>query len=219
MKTIKVIITGATGMVGEGVLHECLKHESISNVLVVGRKTCGVKHPKLKEVLLSDFFNLSPIEDELKGYDACLFCLGTTSVGKKEKEFYHLTYELTMNFAQAVANKNSDLTFCYISGAGTNADGRMMWQKVKGKTENDLMKFGFKNVFNFRPAYIQPTKGMKNTLGAYKFISWMYPILKSLFPKSACTLQELGLAMIQVSLHGFEKNFVEVKDMVALSKR
>src|SRR5476651_2638272 len=141
-KKIRVIITGSTGMVGEGVMHECLLHPDVEAVLVINRKPDGVVHPKLKEIVHKDFFDLSAIEDQLKGYNACYFCLGVTSLGKKEPEYYKLTYTLTLNFAQTLVKHNPDMTFCYVSGAGTDSteSGKIMWARVKGKTENDLMK-------------------------------------------------------------------------------
>lgn len=207
-------------MVGEGVLHECLQHEAVESILVINRKPCGVQHPKLKEIIRTDFFDLSGIEDQLKGYNACFFCLGVSSIGMKEDEYHRLTYSLTMNVAGILARQNNDMVFCYISGASTDSSekGRIMWARVKGKTENDLVKLPFKQVYNFRPGYMQPTKGLKNTLRFYKFVSWLYPFLKLLLPGSASTLKELGLAMIQVTLKGYPKNILEVKDIVALAK-
>lgn len=207
-------------MVGEGVLHECLLHDSIEQILVINRKPCGIQHPKLKEIVHTDFFDLSTVANQLAGYNACFFCLGVSSVGMKEKEFYRLTYTLTMNFATTVAAQNNDMIFCYISGASTDSSekGRMMWARVKGKTENDLMKLPFKKMYAFRPGYMQPTKGLKNTLKPYKYISWLYPLLRAIFPRRVSTLKELGLAMIQVTLKGYPKNILEVKDIVALAK-
>jgi uncharacterized protein YbjT (DUF2867 family) len=152
-KPIKVIITGATGMVGEGVLHECLNHPMVEEVLIVNRKPFGMEHPKLKEIIHADFFDISPIRDQVKGYDACFFCLGVSSVGLKEDEYYRLTHTLTLNFATILAAANPNMTFEYISGAGTDKTekGRSMWARVKGKTENDLAKLPFKKVYNFRP--------------------------------------------------------------------
>jgi len=217
---IRAIITGASGMVGEGVLHECLQDPEVESVLVVGRKPCGTKHPKLKEILHNDFYDLSPIEDQLRGYNACFFCLGTTSVGKSEEEYYKITYILTMHFATTVSNVNSDMTFCYISGTGTDSSeqGRSMWARVKGKTENDLQKLPFKQVYNFRPSYMQPTPGLKHTLKPYKYISWLYPVLRFLFPKHVTTLKEVGIAMINAVKKGYDKPTIEVKDILALSK-
>ena len=217
---IKVIITGATGMVGEGVLHECLLHENIEEILLVTRKSCGITHPKIKELVHNDFYDLSSIASQLKGYDACFFCLGISSIGMKEPDFYKVTYTLTMHFANTVSIQNNAMTFCYISGASTDSTekGKVMWARVKGKTENDLMKVAFKAVYNFRPGYMQPTKGLKNTLGFYKYVSWMYPLLKRIFPNRVSTLSELGQAMINAALKGYTKNILEVKDIKALAK-
>lgn len=218
---LKAILTGATGMVGEGVLHECLQHDEVEQVLVVGRKPCGITHPKLKEIILPDLYNLSVIEDQLTGYHACFFCLGISSVGKKEPEFYKITYKLTMNFAATLSKYNSGMTFCYISGAGTDSTekGRMMWARVKGKTENDLMKLPFKKVYNFRPGVIKPTKGLKNTLKFYNYLGWLIPIIKLVAPGSVSSLKELGIAMINAAGKGYEKQVLEVKDIVVLAKK
>src|SRR5260221_14175957 len=139
---LKVIITGATGMVGEGVLHECLLHPMVEEVLIINRKPYGIVHPKLKEIIHSDFFDISAIESRLIGYNACFFCLGVSSIGMKEPEYYRLTYTLTINFAQTLSKLNRDMTFCYVSGSGTDSSekGKSMWARVKGKTENELMK-------------------------------------------------------------------------------
>ncbi len=218
---IKAIITGATGMVGEGVLHECLLHPNVESVLLINRKTCGVKHEKLKEIILKDFFDLSSIEEQLKGYNACYFCAGVSSVGKKEDEYKRITYDLTLNFANTLLSINSEMTFCYVSGVGTDSTekGRSMWARVKGKTENDLLNLPFKAVYMFRPGYIQPTKGLNNTYKIYKVISPLYPILNLLFPKYTVTLEELGKAMINVTLFGSEKKVLECKDIIQRSKR
>src|SRR5476651_931739 len=173
---LKTIITGATGMVGEGVLHECLLNEDVAEVLVIGRKTCSVVHPKLKEIIHADFFDLSAIESQLSGYNACYFCLGVSSVGMKEPEYYKLTYSLTMNVAQTLSKLNPDMTFCYVSGAQTDSTekGRQMWARVKGKTENDLAKLPFRQEFNFRPGLMKATQGQKNLIPLYKYLSWLY---------------------------------------------
>jgi hypothetical protein len=220
MSKVKVIITGATGMVGEGVLIECLQHNDVEEVLVVNRRSCGVMHPKLKEIIHTDFFDLSPIEDQLKSYNACFFCLGVSSVGMKEAQYYHLTYELTMHAAQTLSKLNPDMTFCYVSGAGTDSSeqGSIMWARVKGKTENELTKLPFKQVYNFRPGFLEPTKGMKN-IKYYKYISWLTPLLRKIMPKYISSLRELGLAMIHAAMQGYEKQILEVPDIIALSKR
>jgi len=219
---IKVIITGATGMVGEGVLHECLLSDMVEQVLVVGRRPCGVSHPKMKEIVLADLFNLASIDnydvdDKLSGYNACFFCLGVSSLAVKEPEYSRITYKLTMSFAETVSALNPDMTFCYVSGAGTDGteNGSISWARVKGKTENDLTKLPFKQVFNYRPAFMLPTKGLKNALSFYQYISWMYPAMRKLFPNGVSTLTELGLSMINVTLNGYGKTVLDVKDIVS----
>ena len=216
---VKAILTGATGMVGEGVLHECLLHDDVEEVLVVGRRPCGVHHSKLKELLIPDFFDLTSIGDQLSGYNACFFCLGVSSVGMKQPEYYKLTYELTMNFAHTLVSRNHGMTFCYISGRSTNENGKMMWARVKGKTETDLMKLNFQKVYNFRPGVMTPTKGLKNTLSLYKYLGWLLPVIKLLAPASVSSLKEVGIAMINVVQKGYEKQILEVRDIVALSKK
>jgi len=208
-------------MVGEGVLRECLKNDAVEKILVVGRRSCGVSHPKLTEIVHRDFFDLSAIEDRLSGYDACFFCLGMSSVGMSKEEYERMTYDLTMNFAETLAKKNNEMTFCYISGRGTDSTGtsKLHWARTKGKVENDLMKLPFKNAFGFRIAFVKPEKGAKNTLTPYKFIGWLFPIMKAISPNSATTLPEIGKAMINGTTKGYEKTILEVADIIELSKR
>ncbi len=216
--SINVIITGATGMVGEGVLHECLQSEQVAKVLIINRRTTGIKHPKLTEILHENFMDVSPLMPAVSGYDACFFCLGVSSVGMKEAEFSRLTYDLTIGFARLLSSQNPAMTFCYVSGAGTDSSekGRLMWARVKGKTENTLMQLPFKAVFLFRPAIIIPTPGLKNTLKLYRYFGWLIPLFKVLIPNSICSLKEMGEAMIQVALTGNEKKILEVKDIKQL---
>jgi len=218
---IKAVITGATGMVGEGVLHECLLHPNVESVLVINRKPCEVKHEKLKEIIHKDLFDLSSIEDQLTGYNACYFCAGVSSVGKNEDEYKRITYDLTISFANTLVKLNPDMPFCYVSGVGTDSTekGRSMWAKIKGKTENDILKLPFKSSYMFRPGYIQPTKGLKNTYKAYKLFALFYPILKLIFPKYVTTLREIGSAMINVTLYDSDKQILECRDIVHQSKR
>ena len=218
-KKIRVIITGATGMVGEGVLHECLNHPLVEQVLVVNRNSCGVEHPKLVEILHKNFFDLSSIEGHLYGYNACFFCLGVSSVGMNEDKYTKITYTLTLNFAQTLLKLNQDMTFCYVSGAGTDSTekGRSMWARVKGRTENELAQLPFEQEFNFRPGYMHPTPGLKNTLPAYKYMSWLYPVVRKLFPNTASSLAELGQAMIKAAIIGYPEQVLEVKDIVKLA--
>jgi hypothetical protein len=193
----------------------------VEEVLVVGRRPCGVVHDKLKEIVHPDFHYLASIENQLGGYDACFFCLGVSSVGMKEDEFFKHTYLLTINFATTLVHQNSNMVFCYISGAGTDSSekGRLMWARVKGKTENDLMKLPFKKVYNFRPGIIQPTKGLKNTLSFYKYLGWLIPIIKLISPRYIVSLQQLGKAMINVVTKGYEKTVVEVRDILELAEK
>jgi uncharacterized protein YbjT (DUF2867 family) len=216
--TIKAIITGATGMVGEGVLHEALLHPAVESILVINRTPCGVTHPKLTEIIHADFFDLTPIEPQLYGYNACFFCSGVSSVGVKEPEYTKVTYDLTMGFARTLSRLNPDMTFCYVSGSGTDSTekGKMMWARVKGKTENDLMKLPFKAAYNFRPPFMLPTDGLKNVLPYYKYVNWLYPIARPLFPSYFITLRELGLAMINSVLFGYEKKVLEAKDIAMI---
>jgi len=216
---IHAIITGSTGMVGEGVLHECLLDPDVEKVLVINRRPGGATHPKIIEILHADFYDLSAIENQLKGYNACFFCLGVSSVGMKEPEYNKMTYELTMHVAQTLAKLNTDMTFCYVSGAATDSteQGKSMWARVKGKTENHLMQLPFKKAYMFRPGYMQPTKGLKNTLKYYGAIGWMYPALRRLFPKYVSTLAELGRAMINAVRKGYDKQILEVPDIVRLA--
>lgn len=212
---IKVIVFGATGMVGEGVLHECLKHPEVQEVLVINRRSCGVKHDKLREIIQADFMNLSEIENELTGYDACYFCMGVSSIGMNEEAYRQITYDLTLYVANLLVKKNPAMTFCYVSGVGTDSSekGRSMWARIKGKTENDLHKLPFKASYMFRPGYIQPTKGLKNTYKVYKALSPLYPVFKTLFPKYVCTLEDLGRSMIYVSRNKIQRKTFENKDI------
>jgi len=216
---VRAIITGATGMVGEGVLHECLLHPDVEAVLIINRRPSGVVHPKLKEIIHKDFYDLSPIKDQLKGYNACFFCLGVSSVGMNEKDYHRATYDLTLHMARLVSELNPDMTFCYVSGAGTDSTehGKRMWARVKGQTENDLLRLSFKKAYMFRPGFMKPTKGLKNTLKGYVYLSWLYPVLRSMFPKFACTLKEVGVAMIHTVTKGYEKQVMEVPDIVKLA--
>jgi uncharacterized protein YbjT (DUF2867 family) len=217
---INAIIFGATGMVGEGVLHESLNHADVESVLVIGRRSCNVKHQKLKELVHADFFDYSSVVEHLKGYHACYFCLGVSSVGKNEKEYTRITYDLTMSAARTLSRLNPGMTFCYVSGAGTDRTekGRIMWARVKGKTENDLAKLLFKAAYAFRPGFIKPIKGLKNGYSVSKILGVIYPVLKALFPKYVCTLHDLGLAMIQVTLTGYPQRIIENKDIAQLAK-
>jgi uncharacterized protein YbjT (DUF2867 family) len=217
---IKAIITGATGMVGEGVLHECLNSPEVEAVLVINRKPSGVTYPKLKEIIHSDFYNLSAIENELTGYNACFFCLGVSSLGMKEEDYFKVTYTLTMHVAQTLSRLNSDMVFCYVSGRGTDSTekGRFMWARVKGKTENDLAKLPFKSVYAFRPGLIRPTAGLKNTARVYALIAWLLPLVESFAPGHIISLSDIGLAMIHAASQGYPKKILDPIDIARLAK-
>ena len=217
--TIRVILTGSTGMVGEGVLHECLQRSDVISVLVVNRRPCGVSHPKLRELIHEDFFHLTPIREQLSGYDACFFCLGVSSVGMEKNKYYRLTYTLTMHFAQIVCEQNPGMAFCYISGAGTDSTekGRRAWARVKGKTENDLMKLPFSRVFAVRPAFIRATPGLLHINPYYKYISWLFPLGRAIYPGGFVTMKELGNAMINAVELPYDKAVMEGKDIIQLA--
>jgi uncharacterized protein YbjT (DUF2867 family) len=218
---IKVILTGATGMVGEGVLLVCLEHQAVDKVLVVGRRSCGITHEKLEELIVPDLGNLND-PGKLAGYDACFFCAGVSSIGKNEEDYTKLTYNLTVDFAEAFKkqNKNNVLTFTYVSGYGTDSteQGKSMWARVKGRTENRLIEMFGRRVYLFRPGYMKPVKGQKNILKMY--IGWqlLYPVLRAALMKFVCSLEEVGLAMINATDKGHEKNVLEVRDIVKLAK-
>ncbi|MDQ6421739.1 epimerase [Paenibacillus sp. LHD-117] len=217
---MKVIITGVTGMVGEGVLHECLSHPSVLEVLVVNRKPCGKSHPKLKEIIHNNFYELSSIEDELKGYDGCFFCLGVTSVGLTEESYSRISYDLTLQVASTLARLNPEMVFCYVSGSGTDSSerGRSMWARVKGRTENHLMWLPFRRAYMFRPGYLHPTPGLSNGHRYYKWLSPLYYLLRPFLPNQLLTLRQLGLAMIHSVSRGYPKAILETKDIAYLSK-
>jgi uncharacterized protein YbjT (DUF2867 family) len=218
-QSIRVIITGVTGMVGEGVLQECLQSPVVEKILIISRRPSSIQDPKLSEIIQTDFFNLSDAESLLGGYDACFFCLGVSSVGMKKSEYEKMTYELTMNFAKTVLRQNKDMQFCYVSGAGTDSSekGRLHWARVKGKTENDLQKLHFSHVWLFRPGALKATKGSKNTPPAYKWFKWLVPIIETFFPNSICSLSQLGQAMIEIVTKGYDRNIIEVSDIKKLS--
>lgn len=217
---MKVIITGATGMVGEGVLLKCLQDPQVESVLALTRRPTGIHHPKLQEVIHKDFYDIFPVAHKLSGYDACFFCLGVSSVGMKADAYYKSTYTLTMHVAETLSKVNSGMTFCYVSGAGTDSTekGGLRWARVKGKTENDLGKLPFRHVYNFRPGFIKPLAGQRYAHPFYKYINWVFPIGRALYAKGFCTLDELGQAMINVVSKGYKTHTIEGTDIIALAK-
>ena len=217
---IKVILFGATGMVGEGVLLKALHHKDVESVLVIGRRSCRITHDKLKELIHHDFFDYSTIEEHLKGYNACFFCLGVSSVGMNEHDYTRITYDLTMQTATTLSRINPGMTFCYVSGTGTDSTehGKMMWARVKGKTENHLKELPFKSVYLFRPGLMKPVEGQKNLKPLYKVAGMLYPLWKFLSPKNVCTLDDVGLAMIHAVEIGYQKQILGNTDITQLAK-
>jgi uncharacterized protein YbjT (DUF2867 family) len=216
---MKAIIFGATGMVGQGVLRECLCDNDIESVLTVGRSVTGQHNAKLREILHRDFTDFSAIEPELSGFDACFFCLGVTSVGQSEDNYRRLTYDVTMAVATTLARLNPQMTFIYVTGMGADSTerGSVMWARVKGKTENDLLKLPFKAAYMFRPAVIQPLHGIRSKTGWYQAIYTGLAPLMSLFhriaPKYVTTTEQVGRAMIQVARNGFPRPVLENSDI------
>jgi len=215
MTGIKVIITGATGMVGEGILFECLQNQMVNEVLIINRRHYELHHPKLKELIVPDFFNLSQFASILSRYDACFFCAGISSVGMKEDRYTLITYDTTLAFAKALLAVNGNMVFTYVSGAQTNSNSRMMWARIKGKTENDLAKLPFKAEYNFRPGVMLPFPDQKNWKPLFKFI---VKTIKVISPKNVLAMHEVGLAMINAVTVGYSKNILEIKDIKTLAK-
>lgn len=217
---MKVIITGTTGMVGKGVLYECIDNSNITEVLVVNRSSIDMQHPKLKEILHKDFYDLSSIKGQLQGYDACFFCLGVSVVGLSEEQYLRTTYDLTLHFAETVINPN--MVFTYVSGTGTDSTekGRTMWARVKGKTENALLKMPFKAAYMFRPGIILPMKGIKSKTplynAAYVILRPFFGLMKNM--ASVTDTTRVGLAMINAALHGSKKTHFENMDINELAE-
>ncbi|MFF2887497.1 NAD-dependent epimerase/dehydratase family protein [Paenibacillus sp. NPDC057967] len=217
---MKVIITGATGMVGEGVMHECLLHPDVLEILLLSRKPSGVVHAKVKELVHDDLLQLEPRAGEFASYDACFYCLGISSVGKNEADYTRVTYDLTLHVARILSEQNPEMVFCYVTGEGTDSSesGRSMWARVKGRTENALLKLPFKGTYMYRPGYIHPTKGLAHTHGYYKLLGALYPILRRLMPRHVTTLKELGLSMIHIAQNGYDKTIVDSLSIAKLAK-
>ena len=201
-------------------LLECLEHPAIEQVLLVNRRPYDAKHPKLRQCIVPDFMNLDGFTNQLTGYDACFYCAGVSSAGMSEKDYSHIIYDITTHFAQTLASLNPQMTFIYVSGSLTDSSekGRVMWARVKGKTENALMRLGFQKVYNFRPGFMRPTPGQRNIKWYYTVIGWMYPLLRVLLPNQVSTLSDVGLAMINSVLKGYSKQVLEIKDINSLAR-
>ncbi|GAE64766.1 NAD-dependent epimerase/dehydratase family protein [Chryseobacterium indologenes] len=216
MNSIKIILTGATGMVGEGVLMECLENPNVSEILSISRKPSGKTHPKLKEYIISDFLSMDFNDEAIKGYDACFFCAGVSSVGMNEEEYTRITYDTTIHFAGAVLNQNPEMVFNYVSGAHTDRteSGKVMWARVKGRTENALKKMNFKAVYNFRPGFMKPVEGQLNVKWFFKPFIWFFPVF---LPSKSLTLHEVGRAMINAVQKGYPTSTLEIRDIKNLA--
>ncbi|GAB5539965.1 MAG: epimerase [Salibacteraceae bacterium] len=216
---MKAIITGATGMIGKGVLLECLDHKEVTEVLVITRNPTGETHPKLMELIHKDFTNFDSIKDQMAGYDACYHCMGVSAATMNEANYTKLTYEVSIALANTLYALNPNMTFIYVSGVGTDSSekGRQMWARVKGKTENDLLKIGFKQSYMFRPGMIVPLRGIKSRTKLYQFMydyfMWLLWIVKAISPSSVIDTTKIGLAMIEVTSRGFEKPVLTPMDI------
>ena len=217
---INAILFGATGHIGQGVLIECLEHPAVRSVLVIGRNTCDVQHAKLSEIIHGDFLDYSSIKEHLSGFNACFFCLGVSSMGMSKEDYEMITHDYAVKTAEVLSGQNPEMTFCFISGAGTDAreKSRFHWARVKGKTENILKTYPFHKLYLMRPAYIQPRKGVTSRLKMYRFMGPLYPVLKFLFPRTVTNTEELGRAMINAVLFGSDKQTLENRDLIQLGR-
>jgi len=220
---MNVLIFGATGMVGQGVLRECLGDPGVERVLAVGRTATGVRDPKLREIVHADLTSYASIEAQLAGFNACFFCLGVSSVGMREADYERVTYDITLAAAQTLVRLNPGMTFVYVSGAGTDSSegGRMMWARVKGKTENALLCLPFKAAYMFRPGAIQPRHGVRSKTAAYRVLysltAPLLPLLRRLSPGLILTTDQIGRAMLVVARKGAPKTVLESRDISALA--
>lgn len=216
MSPIKIILTGATGMVGEGVLMECLENPNVSEILSVSRKPSGKKHAKLKEYIVSDFLQIDLNDENFKGYDAVFFCAGISSVGMNEEDYTKITYDTTLHFAKAALNQNPNMVFNYVSGAHTDKteSGKIMWARVKGRTENALKKLGFRGEYNFRPGFMKPVEGQENVKWFFKPLIWFFPVF---LPSKSLSLHDVGRAMIHAVQKGYPTSVLEIKDIKNLA--
>ena len=216
---MRVVLFGATGMVGQGVLRECLLDPEIESVLAVGRSPTGQRHAKLHEIVHNDFLDFSRIESQLAGYDACFFCLGVSSIGMSEEQYRRLTYDITLAAARTLAKLNPQMVFVYVTGRGSDSSerGKLMWARVKGKTENDLLKLPFKAAYMFRPAGIQPLHGIRSKTGwvqaIYVGTAPLLSLLNRLTPTYMTTTEQVGRAMIKVARDGYPKPVLESDDI------
>lgn len=219
---MKIVLFGATGMVGQGVLREALLDPEVTAVLAIGRRATGKSHPKLHELTLADLTDYTTVEDKLAGYDACLYCLGVSSTGMSEADYARVTHDYTVAAAEALLRHNGGLTFVFVSGASTDSSeqGRVMWARVKGKAENAILRMPFRGSYVFRPAFIQPMNGEVSQTRTYRLLypllSPLVPLIKLLFPRSVTTSERVGRAMLRVAKHGADKRVLENHELDAL---
>ncbi len=222
---MKVILFGGSGMLGQGVLRECLRDPRVTVVLAIGRTPLAETHAKLQQIVHPDFTDFSPLAAQLGGIDACFFCLGVSSAGMSEADYRHVTFDFTLAAARTLAKVSPDLTFIYVSGTGTDssAGGRSMWARVKGETENALFALPFKRAYMFRPGFIQPMHGVKSRTPLYRVLyaitTPLFPVVKLLSGKSAITTEDVGRAMIEAAATGAPKPLLENRDIKELAAR
>jgi uncharacterized protein YbjT (DUF2867 family) len=221
---MNIVLTGATGMVGQGALRECLNDPGVTRVVTLGRRATGQRHEKLRELVVPDLFDLSAVEAELRGFDAAFYCLGVSAVGMSEADYARLSYDLTLSIATTLARLNPAMTFLYVSGAGTDSSeqGRVMWARVKGRTENALLRLPFRAAYMLRPGLIMPRHGIRSRTklynAIYPLISPLYPVIRALVPHAATTTEDLGRAMLDIARRGAPKPVLEMRDLVPLAK-
>jgi hypothetical protein len=221
---MRVLVVGSTGMVGKGALLECLDDARVDSVVAVNRQSLGIQHPKLKEIIHSDFYDLASIENELTGIDALFYCIGVTSAGMTEAKYSRLTYDMTLVFANAVLRRNKDVTVCFVSGKSTDSTekGKIMWARIKGKAENALLALPFKGAYMFRPGIIRPLRGVTSRTGSYRFFYLLFAPLMPLFvlfPSFATTTARIGRAMINAAAGLSDKKILESTDINRLAEK
>jgi uncharacterized protein YbjT (DUF2867 family) len=220
---VKVIVFGATGMVGQGALRECLLDPDVERVLTVGRRATGQRHPKLEELVHENLWDFSAVEQRLSGYDACFFCLGVASAGMTEEAYTRVTHDIAVAAAKTLVARNPGMTFVFVSGAGTDSSerGRVMWARVKGKAENAVLAMPFKGAYVFRPGFIQPLHGITSRTRAYRVFyaafGWLFPVLRAVVPGYVTTTEQIGRAMLIAAKRGAPKRVLESRDISALA--
>jgi uncharacterized protein YbjT (DUF2867 family) len=217
---LRVLVTGSTGMVGEGVLQVCLNNPHVEKVVALNRRTVGFSHPKLTEILLADFHDLKSIEQQLAGLNACFHCMGISSIGIDEATYKDITYTLSITLGETMSRLNPGSVFCYLSGAGTDGTetSKMAWSRLKGRTENELAAMPFRSMYRYRPGFIKPLPGARHVQAFYKFVDWLFPLGRKILPEHFSTLEEIGRSMIYVGLHDKKTEILAGKEIARLSQ-